>query len=555
MSVPTLLTRVPSDVARGGGTLRLYGPGDIDHLDPAACHASTGELVRLFSRQFVTYEPQQDLRNWQAGAPVPDLAVEVPSTYNMGLGASQRSYVLHLRPEVLWDTTPVRPVTAHDFVRGFKRMGNPVMRSPVLTYFTSTIRGMSDFCAGFDAAVPRTNATAEHVAAYQNAHEIPGVFALDDETLVIEVVRPTLDFVHMLALPCASAAPAEYDAYVPGSLELRLNLRSNGPYRVAYYVPGKELTLEQNPAWRRESDPVRRLYVAHIEITVEKTSPGEIDAKIDAGEADLGWGSPSARRRLDPQTPVSYALDPYLVFNVARGSRALSDVRVRRAIAAVIDKAALADVCRRTADVDVRVAGSIIPPNNDAHDDLICADVPDPERARALLAEAGYADGLTLIAGYRERDTEPDVARSYAADLEQVGIAVRLVRLDDDAAEWDVMARSWSADWTNLNGRVFLQSLFETGGSANDGGYSSPVVDELIRRALEAAVEQPEKANAAWRDVERRVLDEVVVVPLLFRAPAVPRRRSDRVRNAFPVPAYGYAYDIATLWLDATEEE
>jgi peptide/nickel transport system substrate-binding protein len=545
-----LLERPAGAVARRGGTLRLYGNGDVDQLDPAVADASAADLLRLLSRQLVTYEARQDLRDWQAGVPVPDVAIHVPSTYNMGLGASQRGYVLHLRPDVYWDTTPERPVTAHDFVRGFKRMCNPLSRPRALTYFTSSIRGMADFCAGFEAAISPASATADALAAYQDAHEIPGVFAVDDETLVIEVVRPALDFVHMLALPCASAAPVEYEAFLPGSRELQLNLRSNGPYRVAHYVPGRELVLERNPAWRRGADPVRRAYVESVEVTAARTSRGRIEASIDAGDADLAWGPESPRVPLDAQAPGSYALDPYLVFNVATGSAALKDVRVRRAIAAAIDKSALAEVARRAGDLDACTAATIVPPNNDAHHELSAA-APDPALARALLAEAGYADGLTLVAAHGEHDLDAELARSWAADLERVGIGARLVRQGRHGLGWDVATRTWSADWTSLNGRVFLQPLFQTGASANDGGYSSALVDALVDRALSAAIEEPRYAAAAWRDVEREVLADVAVVPLLHRAPGV-SRRSERVRNALALPAHRYAYDLSAVWLEAS---
>ncbi len=56
----------------------------------------------------------------------------------------------------------------------------------------------------------------------------------------------------------ASAAPAEYDAYLPDSEEFRRNTRSDGRYRIAQYKPGgREIVLERNPAWSQESDPIR----------------------------------------------------------------------------------------------------------------------------------------------------------------------------------------------------------------------------------------------------------------------------------------------------------
>jgi peptide/nickel transport system substrate-binding protein len=381
---------------------------------------------------------------------------------------------------------------------------------------------------------------------------------------VLELVRPSPDFVSMLALTCASAAPVEYDAFVPGSPGLQRHLRSNGPYRIARYVPLNALRLEPNPAWRRVSDPVRRRYVEEIEITVADAGVGDVAARIDAGAADLPWGSPHAvplHEPVDDGAALSYALDPYLVFNLAGGVPPLRDVRVRRAIAAAVDRAALAELYRRFAPgVDVRLATSIVPPNNDGHHAVPSGDAAaDPARARGLLDDAGYRTGLALTAAYRDRDAGLEVARSYAADLEAVGISVRLVEFDAAAdppgARWDLTAWSWSADWLYLNARVFLQPLFETGAPGNVGRYVNPEVDGLIRRALEAAVDSAPRAAAAWRDVERRVLEDVAVVPLLFRAPPVPRKRSARVRDASPVPAIGYAYDLSTLWVDSPEDD
>lgn len=555
---------------RDGGVLRLYGPGDIDHLDPAAASPGARAILRLLSRQLLSYQPHADLRNWQSVAPVPDVAMAVPSTYNAGLGASHRSYVLHLRPQVYWDTSPPRQVTAQDFVRGFKRVAGTPARSVARTYLSSVIRGMAAFCDDFSAAVPPT-ATAERFAAYQNAHEIPGVFVLDDQTLVIELLRASPDFTHMLALYGASAAPVEYDVLTPGNPESLRNLLSNGPYRVAHHLPGKQLRLEPNPAWLPESDPVRARHLDAIEITVEAACPREIAERIEAGHADLSWGAPvrsvPADRHAQVASTLSWDLDPYLVFNIAGGAAALGDVRVRRAIAAGVDKAAIYQLCRRRDEgVEVRIARSVVPPNNDGHQDLPVdahAAQGEPELARALLTEAGYPAGLALTAVYELGEPEQDVLAECAAALARAGIELRLVGLDRSdyhqlrhhrlpgpVTGWDLMLNSTCADWHYRNGRVFLQPLFQTGAEVNLGGFSDPEVDQSIQRALAAATEAPATALAAWHEVQRRVLEQTAVAPILFRAPITDQRRGARVRNAIAVPALGYGYDLSALWLD-----
>ncbi|GAA2292905.1 ABC transporter substrate-binding protein [Actinomadura luteofluorescens] len=566
---------------RLGGTLRLRGPAPVHRLDPSASHqAPADQIIRLFARQLFGYAPAPDLRDWRAIAPAPDLATDVPSTYNTGMGARHTNYVVHLRRGVLWDTAPAREVTAHDVVRGLKRLANPLTRPAALPYFTSTIRGMAQYCEDYAAAVRRDDPTAEELAAFQNSHDIPGVLVLDDESLVIELMRPAIDFAAIMALPCASPAPVEYDAFLPGSPELHRNLRSNGPYRPVRLVPGRELRLEPNPVWRQDTDPLRHRYLDGVEVTVEEAAPEQVAERIASGAADLPWGGPVAEPHdaepADPGDGLGLSLDPYLVFNVQSpgAGGALADARVRRALSYAIDKAAIADLYRRSGrGALVRIAGSVVPPGNDAHQELDLYATPgsrgDAQKCRALLAEAGHENGLALTAVHLDTALDAAVARSYAADLEKAGVTVRLVALDHDArdallgdprraaaGEWDVAASSWSPDWYPSNGRVFLQPMFQSGdsrNSANRGRYRRPEVDRLIERAL-GTIEEPARSTAAWNLAERTVLEDAAVVPVLFQRPVVPRLRGPRVRGAVPMPAFGHSYDLAGVWLDPPDD-
>jgi peptide/nickel transport system substrate-binding protein len=556
---------------RHGGTLRLYGPGGGDQLDPAAAtSAAARQILRLTTRQLFTYQAEPDLRDWRAIAPVPDLAVDIPSTYNAGLGTSHLCYVVHLRRGVYWDTEPAREVTAHDVVRGIKRLASPTLRQPALPYFTSTIRGMAEYCAEFAAAMRGRPATPEMLASYQNTREIPGVRAVDDETVVFELVRPALDFIDILAMTCAAPAPVEYDMLLPGGPEFHRQMRATGPYRVGK-VTGAQILLEHNPVWRQETDPVRHRYVDRVQVTVADAGPEQVAQRIGSGRADLPWGvavpEPSEPRPADPDHDLGYALDPYLVMNLRSPSagRALSNVEVRRAVAYAIDKAAIADLLEKLNTGTVRrVAGGVIPPGNDAHQGLDPYATPggrgDPEGARARLAAAGYPDGLALTAVYPATSPEREVVRSCAADLEQAGITVTLTPMAPRAyrellydpvqgAEggWDLAILSRWPDWCYGNGRVFLQPMFASDSPGNVGGYHSPEVDRLIEQALDA--EEPWRVTEAWQEVERLVLADAVVVPLLFQLPAVAGLRGARVRDAIPMPSLQYAVDPAAVWL------
>lgn len=559
---------------RLGGTLRLYGPGEITRLDPSCYHPATAssQVNRLFARQLFSYRPETDLRSWQAIAPVPDLAVEIPSIYNAGLGASGTSYVVHLRTDVHWDTTPPRRLVADDVIRGLKRMCNPVLRSPMLAYFLGTVRGFQEFCEGYDADVRNSNPDPEQLARYQNSHEIPGVFALDDQTLIFELVRPALAFVNILALPCASAAPVEYDALVPNSPELHANIRSIGPYRPVE-VSNTRLLFERNLVWRQESDPIRRQHLDGLEIVKGPADRNDVAGRIDAGAADLPWGLRVAPDNDDlpddPESGLGYSLDPYVVFNMVspRADKALSKREIRQAIAHAIDKEAIAALVNEIGSGwAARPADSIIPIGNEGYRGAKPGYRLDLAKARTLLAEAGYPDGLALTAVCPVLPPYLQITRSYVADLAKIGVSVAISELavedyyalleDPEHAQqeaWDLACLSWSPSWFHRNSQTFLQPLFQTNswhGTANCGQFQDLQADKLIESALDTV--DPRKAEMLWQTVEQEVVDACVIVPLLFQTPVRGPWRSQRVRNAIPLPALGHALDLANIRLDDT---
>jgi len=558
---------------RYGGTLRYLGPGGMDHVDPAAAYyAFSHQILRLFTRQLFSYPTALDE---SALRPVRDLAAEFPTTGNGGVSADGCRYTIRMRHGTYWDTSPSREVTAADVVRGFKRMANPVAGAGALGYFTSTIAGMADFAEDYRAAFQHRTPTAAALARYQNTHEIRGLRPIDDKTLLVELVRPANDLLNILSTMFGSPAPAEYDAYVPDSPGWIRNVRSCGPYRLTDYRPGRLLRMERNPVWRQDADTVRHQYVDAIEVRMGRASNDEVRHALQTGAADLSWGAPVIspdRRVLDADRHLGYALNPYLVFNLQspNAGRAVADRTVRRAIAFAVDKAQMVAFLE---DMDIGTvaipASTAIPFGNTGHRQYDPYPSPgsrgDRDQSRRLLAEAGYGGGLTLRALYREDEPHDRIARAYARDLAEVGITVELVlaggadeyyRILQDparaaAGEWDITAAAWTPDWFGNNGRAYVQPLFQSGsgpGTSNYGGYSNAEVDSLILQALS----EPDTARAGelWHQVDRLVLEDAAIVPIVACEPTIPHMTSARVRNALPMPQIDRWLDAANLWLD-----
>jgi ABC-type transport system substrate-binding protein len=116
----------------------------------------------------------------------------------------------------------------------------------------------------------------------------------------------------------------------------------------------------------------------------------------------------------------------YLGFNARRAP--LDDPRVRRALAHAIDRHGPAEALRAAA----AATGGIIPPAMPGHSHRV-APAFDPDRARALLGEAGYADGRALgEIGLAYIDLWEDAASDVAAQLAEVGVRVRLLSTASD---------------------------------------------------------------------------------------------------------------------------
>ncbi|MDL4816698.1 ABC transporter substrate-binding protein [Actinomadura opuntiae] len=553
---------------RDGDTLRVVGSSDVEHLDTASVASVGGYgLARTFARTLFATRASNDFAET---IPVrADAAARLPSRENGDIGKDGRTYTIRLRDGVAWSTSPPRAVTAQDFVRGFQRLCNPASPSAGKGYYISTIKGMDGFCRGF-AGVDAKDARA--IAGYQRAHQIAGVRAKDDRTLVFTLKRPASDFLNLLALPFTAAAPREYDAYVPDSPAFRQHMISDGPYRIAEYRPGISYLLTRNPAWRQDSDPIRERHVERIQITLGQDSPENVQQQIEQGAADLAWDQPvptSAIPRLrdDPrfavlETPNS---SPYLVFNLhsPNNGGALGDRAVRQALEYAVDRSALIKIVG--GPLVAKPLHTVIPPGNSGYAAADPYPTPnesgDPGKCRQLLAKTGHRK-LTLRFPYRTNSVHKLIAQSIAANLSACGVATKLAPDTGGSfysstiatparareGQWDIAAPGWTPDWYGNNGRSIIQPLFDGrsyGQNSTDyGGYNNPQVNALIDGALTAS--DADHAAGYWQRADQLIMADAAIVPLIDRATTL--FRSSRVHGARFVPIAA-GYDYTRLWL------
>ncbi len=192
------------------------------------------------------------------------------------------------------------------------------------------------------------------------------------------------------------------------------------------------------------------------------------------------------------------------------------NVLVRRAVSHAIDYQAIIDGVMLGQAVRLT---SPIPNGTFGHDPTLEVYQYDPERARELLAEAGYPDGFTFELAYPSADQERfEVSTVMQANLAAVGINAELV-----GYAWPALLEKWDNNdfylsvgkWAptgDPHSRVFgLLGCESFGTGGNYGHYCNPAVDAVAQEAV-ATLDRDERA-ALYAELQRLVMDDA---PWLF---------------------------------------
>ncbi|HZI17342.1 MAG TPA: peptide ABC transporter substrate-binding protein [Pyrinomonadaceae bacterium] len=573
-----------------GQVLRYITGSEPESLDP---QVSSGQPeARIYMALFeglVEYHPK-------TLEPIPGVAESWEPT------SGTPGYVFRLRRNARWSDGS--PVTAHDFVYSIRRGLSPALasRSASFGYYikyaqayneggafvrdpaTGQFLLAADFAAGEDTPAPAapsrpTAATAttattatgaeplrltvagdekgrakeaksnpKLAAALAGKEFVPvraedvGVAALDDHTLRFELTQPTPFFVGVLAHPFFRPVPRQaVELHGQTGWTRPGRIITNGPFRLKDWRPYDEIAVERDPNYW-DAAAVRldviKFYPTESNVTAMNLyKAGEVDA-VGNHTVPISWLG-MIRPLKDYMDAPEAAIEYYLI-NTKRPP--MDDVRVRRAFNLALNKQAIADWRRIVKPLTAFTPEGIFPGYPQPRGDGF-----DPERARQLLAEAGYRDASgrydpskfpvqQVEITYNSHESVRMAAEFLQAQWKQnLGLTLPLRGVEFKTymaarakLDYKGMARGgWGADF--MDPYAFLL-LFYTADGNNGTGWHDPKFSAMLDEANRTT--DPAERYEILARAEALMLEAQPVIPLW--TPATNWVKKPYVRGMYP---------------------
>jgi peptide/nickel transport system substrate-binding protein len=529
-----------------GGTLHITNGDDVDFLDTADAYSPVSwALERAYARTLYAYQSSRNERT--AATPAPDLAAGPPKVTGNGT-----IYTFTLRQGVRWGPPVNRALVAQDFVYALTRMFDKKTPSSGQPY-ALMISGTDAYAKG-------------------KAKTISGIRALDDRTLEIRVVKPTGDLLSILSMGFFAPVPREVASkYTVGS-NYSKHVVALGPYMLDSYQPGKLITFKRNPSWNAKTDRLRKAWVDRIEVTIGATADAGTQA-IERGDADMSLNldppvADLSRLSTDPGMKKQFTTKPngcveYMPLNTNPKAGAISNVKVRQAINYALDKESL----RRTRGGPLAgsITSQILPSTQFGYDKYDLYPSPnnqgDVAKAKQLLTEAGFPNGLTLNYVGSSTGYGPAFTTAVQASLARAGIKLNIKTFQGFSIYYDSLLfpakrvehqigdAEWCPDYPGDGARSWFLPLFYSksilpAANNNMAEYSNPEVDSMIDAAL-SDLNNTTRAQK-WAALDKRIMQDAPWAPWLETNE--PFLWSKRLQNWTYSP-WHHNTDITNVWI------
>ncbi|MBC8104238.1 MAG: peptide ABC transporter substrate-binding protein, partial [Cytophagales bacterium] len=476
------------------GVLRQALPVEPNTLDPALIQDTfTAEMVQNLYEGLVGWDEKNQI--------VPKVAAALPA-----LSADGRTYTFTLRENVTFPGG--KAVTSEDVKYSLTRALDPKLASPTAMSYLDDILGAKEVADG-------------------ETPDLAGVTVVDPKTVRITLLAPRAYFLGKLTYPTGFIVSKEAVAKGPNTPAGARTIdgtnageAGTGPFRLASYTRASKLILDANPnywAGKPKLSRIERPIVLDAKTVRNKYDTGQLDLMIlEKSDYDAAKSDPAQAGQIHL---YDRAATWYLAVNCVQYPP-FKDKRVRQAVAHAINKDSI--VKEVTRGVFLKAEG-ILPPGIAGYDKRFKGLTYDPEKAKALLAAAGYPGGrglpplrLTLV------EKQPDFVKPAEVMREQliaVGFPVQLKEAEHATAlrayhnrEFDLFYTAWYADY--VDPQDFLSLLLRSDATENATGYNNPAFDVLVRRG--DAESDPEKRASLYAKANAIAVNDAPWVPVAY---------------------------------------
>jgi peptide/nickel transport system substrate-binding protein len=392
------------------------------------------------------------------------------------------TYTFHLRPNVKF----------HD--------GTPLTAEAVKFCFDRQLNDQGPFYA---------TGTYPYVKGFLG--NVAGVEVVNPGTVQIRLKSPLTPFLQYLAHHSLYIYSPE--ALKKWGKDVVKHPVGTGPFKLESWEPGVRVVLTRNDQYWGGAPKIRQaIYVPIIEAQARLSAikTGEIDMTMDVPPDSL------QDLRKDPDVVVAEA-NSSAVWYVALNTRhpALKDKRVRQALNYAVQKdAIIRDILKGTAIVATTPLSPVYGPY---HEDKTVRYPYDPEKAKALLKEAGYASGFDVTFFVPESgsgmQSPVEMGTVIQANLAAVGVRAKIQTM-----EWgaylkkyldspDMAEMSWNPSIGDPDHMMYmLLSSDRFPPAFNAGYYQNPRVDELLRKGR-TTIDDRERVPL-YKEAQRLVMED-----------------------------------------------
>lgn len=497
-AAPAQPTQAPQPSGKYGGVLRhaYFAP---TNLDPAFYSSISDDEIGRQWGDFLVYV-DEDLRA--------DASRSLAEKWSVS--ADGKTWTFNLRQGVKFHNG--QPLTSKDVKFTFDRLRDP-------------------------------NVGAATVALYADIVEIQ---TPDDATVV---------FVLSAANPDLATNLGDYHAVIvwSGTKDFKTETIGTGAFTIKNYLPEDRMVFERNPNyWRKDAEGNQLPYLEGMEFIFMAEPAAQVEA-LRGGQIDYLIYLPSEyvpELESDPNVVVyQKASNTHYVIHMRSDREPFSDVKVRQAFKAAVDRKAILDVAIEGLGVTGRDT-----PIGPAYAEFYL-DVPEPVRdaakAKQLLADAGYENGLDVTLITQQSSPVPAIATILKEQLAEAGINVEIQSVPPDVyygadnlwLEADFAITDWGARAVPQN---YLTLAYTCDAKWNESHWCDQELDDLAAAAANET--DPAKRVDLYAKIQQIFIERgSVIIPFfgnsLWGATAT-------LKGVVPTGYLGTAVDLAQVYFE-----